>query len=121
MRKKDTYDRTAVGKRLRERRKVLGWSRDFTAEQIGLVTKYYADIERGTCGMSVETLLALSRIYNFSLDELIFGKERKKQEIDKSAILTHFEELPQDAQDYCAQMLYLFVEGVRSATLDSGK
>lgn len=118
MKKKETYDRTAVGKRLRERRKLLGWSRDFTAEQIGLVTKYYADIERGTCGMSVETLLALSRIYGFSLDELIYGKERKKQEVDRSEVLTYFERLPENAQDYCTQILYLFVEGVKNAALD---
>lgn len=34
-----------------------GWSRELVAERLGVVNKYYADIERGTCGMSVETLL----------------------------------------------------------------
>ncbi len=46
------YDRIAAGERLRCRRLELGWSRELVAERLGVVNKYYADIER-TCGMSV--------------------------------------------------------------------
>lgn len=53
---KPAYDRIAAGERLRCRRLELGWSRELVAERLGVVNKYYADIERGTCGMSVETL-----------------------------------------------------------------
>ena len=51
---KPAYDRIAAGERLRCRRLELGWSRELVAERLGVVNKYYADIERGTCGMSVE-------------------------------------------------------------------
>ena len=60
---KPAYDRIAAGERLRSRRVELGWSRELVAERLGVVNKYYADIERGTCGMSVETLINLSRLY----------------------------------------------------------
>ena len=43
---KPAYDRIAAGERLRCRRLELGWSRELVAERLGVVNKYYADIER---------------------------------------------------------------------------
>ena len=53
------YNRLAAGDRLRLKRTLLGWSQDEMAEKINRATKYYADIERGNCGMSIETLISL--------------------------------------------------------------
>lgn len=71
---KDTYDRKAAGKRIREKRRQLGITMKEAAEKLGRVPTYYADIERGSCGMSVETMIAISRLYHMSLDYLILGK-----------------------------------------------
>ena len=71
---KDTYDRKAAGKRIREKRRQLGITMKEAAEKLGRVPTYYADIERGNCGMSVETMIAISRLYHMSLDYLILGK-----------------------------------------------
>lgn len=68
-----TYDRLATGDRLRLKRTLLGWSQDEMAEKINRAAKYYADIERGNCGMSIETLLALSAALNMSTDYILFG------------------------------------------------
>ncbi|MBS7009992.1 helix-turn-helix domain-containing protein [Anaerostipes sp.] len=76
---KDTYDRKAVGKRIREKRRQLGITMKEAAEKLGRVPTYYADIERGNCGMSVETMIAISRLYHMSLDYLILGKEEGEQ------------------------------------------
>lgn len=72
---KDTYDRKAAGKRIREKRRQLGITMKEAAEKLGRVPTYYADIERGNCGMSVETMIAISRLYHMSLDYLVLGKE----------------------------------------------
>ena len=72
---KDTYDRKAAGIRIREKRRQLGITMKEAAEKLGRVPTYYADIERGNCGMSVETMIAISRLYHMSLDYLILGKE----------------------------------------------
>ncbi len=72
---KDTYDRKAAGMRIREKRRQLGITMKEAAEKLGRVPTYYADIERGNCGMSVETMIAISRLYHMSLDYLILGKE----------------------------------------------
>lgn len=76
---KDIYDRKAVGKRIREKRRQLGITMKEAAEKLGRVPTYYADIERGNCGMSVETMIAISRLYHMSLDYLILGKEEGEQ------------------------------------------
>ena len=65
---KKTYDRLAAGERIREKRNLLGFTQDEMAEKIDRAAKYYADIERGSCGMSVETLMALSETLDMSLD-----------------------------------------------------
>lgn len=80
---KPAYDRIAAGERLRCRRLELGWSRELVAERLGVVNKYYADIERGTCGMSVETLINLSRLYGVSLDTLIYGEKEKQSPVSQ--------------------------------------
>ncbi len=84
---KDTYDRKAAGKRIREKRRQLGITMKEAAEKLGRVPTYYADIERGNCGMSVETMIAISRLYHMSLDYLILGKEDGNREVtDKDMV-----------------------------------
>lgn len=113
MKRKVTYDRCAVGKRLRERRKQNGWSRKYVADKIGLVEKYYADIERGTCGMSIETLIALTELYDITMDSLIYGEKRGLGifEQDRS-LLEKLESMSPQMQDACRQMLVLMVRSM---------
>lgn len=85
---KDTYDRKAAGKRIREKRRQLGITMKEAAEQLGRVPTYYADIERGNCGMSVETMIAISRLYHMSLDYLILGKEGNQAGAEKDVSRT---------------------------------
>ncbi len=68
------YDRLKTGGRLREKRKLLGMTQEYVAERIGRAAKYYADIERGYCGMSLETMLGLSECLDMSLDYMLLGK-----------------------------------------------
>lgn len=71
---KKTYDRLAAGDRIRQKRNLLGFTQDEMAEKIDRAAKYYADIERGSCGMSVETLMALSEALDMSRKR----KQRKR-------------------------------------------
>ena len=73
-----SYNRLMAGNRLYERRKQLGWSRGYVSERVGKVEKYYADIERGSCGMSIETLIALSDLYGISWI-ILYMETRKKR------------------------------------------
>ena len=90
-RKRDTYDRIAVGERIRKKRVQLGMSQDELAEKIDRAPKYCSDIERGICGMSIETMISLSYNLDISLDYIIFGSltedEIARQNDDQLALL----------------------------------
>lgn len=107
-----TYNRKVVGLRLKKKRKQLGWSRGYVADRIGIVEKYYADIERGTCGMSIETMLALAKLYHFSLDEFIYGEE-KRSGLEVESLEVQMKELSPQEKEYCAELMCLFIKGIR--------
>ena len=71
------YDRAGAAKRIRQRRKELGMTSAEVAGKIGRAVHYYGDIERGTCGMSIETLLDLSHYLDLSVD--IFCSVRREK------------------------------------------
>lgn len=52
--KREPYDKIAVGERIRRKRIQLGLSQDELAVRINRATKYCSDIERGMCGMSLK-------------------------------------------------------------------
>lgn len=111
---KKTYDRLAAGDRIRQKRNLLGFTQDEMAEKIDRAAKYYADIERGSCGMSVETLMALSETLDMSLDYIIYGKEIEEngylgQTAEVSAILTMLNNSEQRERDYALRLLKLFL------------
>lgn len=117
MKQKETYDRKEVGRRLKNCRKQLNWSREYAAEKAGLAEKYYADIERGTCGMSIETLLAITKLYGMTMDGLIYGAEEQGQKAERNTILIkNLESLPEEARNYCVEMLLLFMKGIKTGS-----
>ena len=71
----EIYDRIKAGERLRNKRKNIGWSQERAAEMMNLSAKNYADIERGTCGMSIETLVTLCNVYQMSADMILFDEK----------------------------------------------
>lgn len=113
MKKRIAYDRTAAGKRLQKCRAQYKWTRKDVARRCGLTEKYYSDIERGSCGMSVETLISLSELYGLTLDYLIRGEDETEQNADmKELFLGNLDRLSPEKQNCCLQMLFLFMEGI---------
>lgn len=108
-----TYDRHSAGERLRLKRTLLGLTQDEMAERINRATKYYADIERGNCGMSIETMLALAKTLNMSLDYIIYGKTEnetdRKHSDEIEAIMNLLDTYDQRSRDYALRMLKLFL------------
>lgn len=108
-----TYDRLAVGERLRLKRTLLGMTQDEIAEKINRASKYYADIERGSCGMSTETLLALSHVLNMSIDYIIFGVTAKDNDVihtnEVMAIMNLLDNCTTKRRKYALDLLKLFI------------
>lgn len=110
---KKTYDRLEAGDRIRHKRLLLGLTQDEMAEKIDRAAKYYADIERGSCGMSVETLMSLSETLDLSMDYIILGNASTDDERSLSdqsnAIIETLEKFPPTKRSYALKMLQLFL------------
>ena len=79
-------DAKSLGKKLRSYRAKCGWSLKDCAEQIGISTRYLADIERGDKVPKLETFSLLLNTVTASADDvlqdsLIVGYEAKSNDI----------------------------------------
>ena len=115
-RKRDIYDRIAVGERIKKKRTALGLSQDELAEKIDRATKYCSDIERGMCGMSIETMIALSKALDMSMDFMIFGEsdelETARQEQSELALAHALAKCPEKQRVNALRILQLFISAV---------
>ena len=111
---KTSYDRLAVGERIREKRLLLGLTQDELSERIDRVCKYCADIERGSCEMSIETMLSLCNVLNMSLDYLIYGEtteeEKHIQTCEVDAIMDMLNHCTERKRYYAMQLLKLYLK-----------
>jgi len=118
-RKRDIYDRIAVGERIKKKRTALGLSQDELAEKIDRATKYCSDIERGMCGMSIETMIALSKALDMSMDFMIFGEsdelETARQEQSELALAHALAKCPEKQRVNALRILQLFISAVEQA------
>ena len=114
--KRDTYDRITVGKRIHQKRIQLGLSQDELAVRINRATKYCSDIERGMCGMSIETMPSIPKALDMSLDHMMYREdpEIKKESQQKDALtLIHIiEKAPATQRNYAIRLLKLFIAAI---------
>lgn len=75
-------ERVEAGRRLRQRRKHLGLTREQFAELADIGAGYYSQIEVGTSQMSIDTLIKVARTSRLSMEYILFGEEGGEAEMD---------------------------------------
>lgn len=65
------FDFLAIGNKLCRIRKDLGMTQADVAEAAGICDRTYADIERGTVNMRVETLLRICQVLKITPDAIL--------------------------------------------------
>lgn len=106
------YNRLEAGDRIKQKRILLGLNQDEVSVKVGLSSKYYADIERGSCGMSIESLISIGEILDMSLDYIIYGKlsgetDALRQSDEIHAILSILSNASEQKQKYIMRLLQL--------------
>ena len=96
-------------------RKKSGWSQEELAEKIGRAYKYCQDIERGTCGMSIDTMLSIAACLNISLDYLIYGNNEDSTEFadldtEQQAVIEILGNCSHKKKRYALDLLKLFMK-----------
>lgn len=65
------YNFTTIGNKLYSLRKRMGMTQAEVAEAAGVADRTYADIERGTVNMRVETVLKICETLHITPDEIL--------------------------------------------------
>lgn len=73
------YDLKKSGMRIKELRKMHGYTQEELAEQLGISAGHMGKIETGTKGVSIDLMVVISALFNVSLDYLILGKEPESE------------------------------------------
>lgn len=66
-------DYKGIGKRIRIRRKQLGFTQEVLAEKVDISPSYMGEIERGTSICSLAVLVNIATVLELNLDTLIKG------------------------------------------------
>lgn len=64
-----------IGRRIAQIRRANGLSQESLADRLGVSPKHVSHTECGTSSLSLKNLIEFCRIFDCSLDYLIFGKE----------------------------------------------
>lgn len=65
------FDFRTIGNKLHKIRKRIGMTQAEVAEAAGLSDRTYADIERGTVNMRIETILRICQVLHITPDEIL--------------------------------------------------
>lgn len=107
-----TYDKIAVGERMRSQRKALGLTIDQLAERIGRIPKFCADIERGKAGMSIDTMMKLCSSLKVMPNYLLLGETEIKKNEEINLILSALNQCTDKQRRHAVDLLKLFLAAI---------
>ena len=80
------FDFRAIGNKLLTIRKRNGLTQAEVAEAAGLSDRTYADIERGTVNMRIETILRICNVFHITPDEIL-TEENTPEPVEQEELL----------------------------------
>ncbi len=118
MDKKDLNEE--IGARVRQRRKALGYTREYIAERANISVQFLFDIEKGKKSMTSLTIVNLAEALSVSIDFLLLGAEKndgqkrgeEREERQSKKWEQMFSLLVPEQRELAEEMLRLFVRGV---------
>jgi len=73
--KVQNYDTVSVGLRIKKSRDHLQMTQENLGENIGVGPQHISDVERGTVGISIGTLIKFCDALNVTADYILFGED----------------------------------------------
>lgn len=96
----------AIGKRIQNRRKQLGYTQEQLAEMMNVSVQMVSNLERGNKAIRIDNLINISQIMNISTDYILTGKQSQQDISNLSEQISSLS--PKDRKmiallvDYCA-------------------
>ena len=86
--------------RLYELRKKQGLSQEELAEKLGVSRQAVSKWERSEASPDTDNLIALAKIYDLTLDELIYGEKKEKNTITEEDPVENTEDTKGESEDF---------------------
>lgn len=101
----------AIGNRLFAIRKRMGLTQAEVAERAGLSDRTYADIERGTVNMRIETVLRICRALSITPDRIL-TEERPPMELQMEDLLNRLNACDEKNRETALRLLAVFLDSL---------
>lgn len=101
-----------LGERVKEYRKVRGYTREVFAEKISVSTRFLADVESGKVGVSISTLKNISLELNVSADFLIGITSPDESNLTRDTIISKINSL----NDEYLENVNMILDGIVNLT-----
>jgi transcriptional regulator with XRE-family HTH domain len=110
-------DLFGLGRRIADQRRAHGWKQREVSRRTGLHATRLSRIERGAVWPGVGELVALSRVFHLSLDELVLGSEAIPQEKreEERLVVSILEAAPPEDREAFLRYLRATLTGCRIA------
>lgn len=103
-------EKLLFGERIRCRRDTLRLSQEYVAEKTGISLRFYQALERGEKGVSLDTLMRLSKVLNISIDYLLLGDLANTV---NNPLADIFNKLSQRQRDDALTILQIYVKSCK--------
>lgn len=105
------FDMIHIGNRLLATRKRLGLTQAEVAERAGLSDRAYADIERGSVNMRVETLLRICQALGLAPDDLLVEREASPA-LSESELMQRLSQCSPQQQATALRLLSVYLDSL---------
>ncbi len=105
------YDFHIVGNKLLAFRKKIGMTQAEVAEKAGLSDRTYADIERGTVNMRVETVLRICEVLRITPDE-IFVDDKPAMYLEREKLMERLDSCTNKEREAAIKLLGIFLDSL---------
>lgn len=106
------YDKKEVGSEIRRRRLALGLTQEQAAERIDRALRFYARIELGDVGMSVETLLEICAMLKTTPDALLCSASAGNDQWELSWLNETLSNCPAEQQKTAIDLVRVYLRSL---------
>lgn len=105
------FDFVAIGNKLYAIRKKKGMTQAEVAEAAGLSERTYADIERGSVNMRIETALRICKVLSITPD-VIFTETHAEPSVDWIEIRKRLENCSSQEKETALRLLWVYLQSL---------
>lgn len=105
------FDMRVIGNRLLRVRKQMGMTQSEVAERAGLADRTYAEIERGTVNMRIETILRICSVLHITPDEILTQSDTETS-VRQEEVLARLEACNPKDKETALRLLEVYLRSV---------